>query len=56
VLALVTLALACAASGDSSTAEVLADAARAARSPLDLDEAVFGALVAELREQNQADS
>jgi hypothetical protein len=56
VLALVTLGLASAASGDLATAEALGDAARATRRPFDLDEAAFGVLVAELREQDQPNS
>jgi hypothetical protein len=47
-LALVTLGLACAASGELVMAQALTDAARAARSPLDLDEAAFAALTSEV--------
>jgi len=51
MLALMTLSLACAASGDPGMASALTDAARATRSPLDLDEAAFGALKSEVSER-----
>jgi hypothetical protein len=54
VLALVTMGLVCAASGDTESAEVLVVAARATRSPLDLDEASFAALTGEIAERTGA--
>ena len=48
VLAVLTLALVTAASGDHATARTLAAVARATRSPLDVDDVAFGALLAEL--------
>jgi len=48
VLAVVTLALARAGSGDRDTARTLGEAARAVRIGLDIDATAFGALMAEL--------
>jgi hypothetical protein len=48
VLAVLTLALVTAASGDIAPARTLAGVAQAIRSPLDVDDAAFGALLAEL--------
>lgn len=48
LLAVLTLALAAAASGDANTARTLAEAARAARIPLDLDDPAFAALLAQI--------
>jgi len=48
ILAVLTLALATAASGDLATARALTAAARAVRTSLDVDEAAFTALVGEL--------
>ena len=50
LLAMVTLALALASSGDTTTARWLAEAARAVRVPMDLDEAGFSALMTQLEE------
>jgi hypothetical protein len=52
LLALLTLALAIATSGDADTARVLAEAARAVRIPMDLDEPAFVALLTQLEEVN----
>jgi len=56
LLALVTLALVTAVSGDREAAQVLAEAAQAVRSPLDLDEAAFAALLGELGELSSPDA
>ncbi len=48
ILAVVTHALAAASSGDVHAAQVLSAAARAVATPLDLDEAAFSALLAEV--------
>ena len=51
ILALVTLALVTAASGDLATARLLGGAARAVWTPLDIDEAAYTSLMAELSER-----
>ena len=48
LLALVTLALASARTGETAISAALAAAARAVRSPLDIDDAAFAALLSEL--------
>jgi hypothetical protein len=54
ILALVTLAVATAASGDTATARALGAAARAVKLPVDLDEVAFDALMAQLDEATSA--
>jgi hypothetical protein len=53
LLAVMTLALATAATGKNSRAKVLATTARALRVPMDVDDAAFRALVGELAELEQ---
>jgi hypothetical protein len=53
VLALVTLALVSAQAGEPAVSTALTAAARAVRSPLDVDDAAFGALLSELERPDQ---